>query len=502
LNTKEKKLDLDICKDIKIDIFIPVKIDESQLFIYNSSSEFYNDKCYPYTTDKGTDIILQDRREEYIDNHYSLCEKDCEYINYDNINKKVNCKCFIKIKFPLIDDIKIDPDKFLSNFMNIKETMNLFVMSCYKLLFSEKGIKNNIGSYILIFFIIIEISLTILFVRFGYQKLIKQINKIIKIKREKEKEGTRRNSILNKKVIINKPTNKKTKVNKEKATKKNSLKIKGESYLKKIKKNKIKNSKLVDSKNSIQSKDIFIIEDIVKYNRNISIKTMKQYNDYELNSLNYKKALKIDKRTYLQYYFSLLKTKHLIIFTFYTSTDYNSRIVKISLFIFSFSLYIDINALFFSDSTMHKIYEDQGSFSFIYHLPQIIFSSMISAVIGIIIKNLSLTEKQLLEVKQKNNRILDIFKVKKCLQIKSIFYFILMFLLIILFWFYLSCFCAVYNNTQIPLIKDTLISFGISLLLSLCLNLIPGFFRLPALKAKNKDRKCIYNLGQIIQFLL
>ena len=31
------------------------------------------------------------------------------------------------------------------------------------------------------------------------------------------------------------------------------------------------------------------------------------YNDYELNNLSYKEALKIDKRTYFQYYFSLLK---------------------------------------------------------------------------------------------------------------------------------------------------------------------------------------------------
>ena len=170
---------------------------------------------------------------------------------------------------------------------------------------------------------------------------------------------------------------------KEKKSKKEGLKIKGESYLKKLKDAKKRNSMFIDSKNSIQSKeDILSIEDIVKYKNDINTEIMKKYNDYELNSFNYQKALKIDKRTYLQYYFSLLKTKHLIIFTFYTNTDYNSRIIKISLFVFSFSLYIAVNALFFSDSTMHIIYENQGSLSFIYHLPQIIFSSLISSAIG------------------------------------------------------------------------------------------------------------------------
>ena len=60
------------------------------------------------------------------------------------------------------------------------------------------------------------------------------------------------------------------------------------------------------------------------------------YNDYEINSLSYEKALIIDKRNYFQYYFSLLRSKHLLIFTFYTSNDYNSTINKICLFFFIF----------------------------------------------------------------------------------------------------------------------------------------------------------------------
>ena len=42
-------------------------------------------------------------------------------------------------------------------------------------------------------------------------------------------------------------------------------------------------------------------------------------NDQELNSLNYEHAKLLDKRTYIQYYWSLLKKKQLILFTFYPS---------------------------------------------------------------------------------------------------------------------------------------------------------------------------------------
>ena len=44
-----------------------------------------------------------------------------------------------------------------------------------------------------------------------------------------------------------------------------------------------------------------------KYNK------MTYYNDFELNTMNYNEALEIDKRTYIQYYKSLLMTKHPII---------------------------------------------------------------------------------------------------------------------------------------------------------------------------------------------
>ena len=46
-------------------------------------------------------------------------------------------------------------------------------------------------------------------------------------------------------------------------------------------------------------------------------------NDNELNSLEYEKALKYDKRTLFQYYWSLLKKNQLILFTFLPTNDYN-----------------------------------------------------------------------------------------------------------------------------------------------------------------------------------
>ena len=234
-------------------------------------------------------------------------------------------------------------------------------------------------------------------------------------------------------------------------------------------------------------------------NNSIVDKKYNNYNDYELNNLSYKDALKIDKRNYFQYYFSLLKMKHVIIFTFFTYTDYNSKIIKISLFLFSFTLYFTINALFFTDSTIHKIYEDKGVFNFIYQLPKILYSTAITLVINIIVKYLSLSEKDILRIKEKKQKMKEeIIKLLKNLILKFILFYIIIFLFLILFWYYLSCFCAIYKNTQIHLIKDTAISFGLSLLYPLGINLLPGLFRIPSLKG---SREYIYKISKIIQII-
>ena len=135
-------------------------------------------------------------------------------------------------------------------------------------------------------------------------------------------------------------------------------------------------------------------------------------NDQELNTLEYEKALIYDKRSYFQYYWSLLKKKHLILFTFYPQNDYNLITLKISLFLLGFSLYFTINGFFFSDDSMHKVYVDRGIYNFVYQIPQILYSSIASAIINMILKNLSLSEKNIIELKQEKDETIFLEKSK------------------------------------------------------------------------------------------
>ena len=257
----------------------------------------------------------------------------------------------------------------------------------------------------------------------------------------------------------------------------------------------------VNSNNNIKAKNQNSENNIINYKNENENQNL---NDQEINSLDYEKALVLDKRTYFQYYFSLIKKKHLIIFTFFPSNDYNLMSLKISLFIVSFSLYFSINAFFFNDNTMHKIYEDKGVYNIIYQIPQILYSSVVSSIINILLKSLSLSEKDILKIKQEKdtkNTTQKAKSIEKCIKIKFVIFFVISLILMLFFWYFISCFCAVYTNTQIILFKDTLISFSLSMLYPFAINLIPGFFRIPALRDEKKDMKCLYSFSQIVALI-
>ena len=186
-------------------------------------------------------------------------------------------------------------------------------------------------------------------------------------------------------------------------------------------------------------------------------------NELEINTLSYDLALKMDKRTYLEYYISLVKTQHDLLFPFYK--DYNAPIIKYDLFFINFSIAYTINALFFNDNTIHEIYKDKGSFNLEYQIAQIIYSSLISLLLNTIVKKLALLNDDILEIKREKN-IDDIKEKEKSLfrkiMIKSLLFFVIGFLLLSFFWFYLAIFGEVYKNTQYYLLKDTLISFSLN----------------------------------------
>ena len=349
--------------------------------------------------------------------------------------------------------------------------------------------------------------------------------------KNKNNDSNKKKNIKNKKKSISNPIiNKKIKINENNKTKSlRNLKIKksknsftnnnssspSKNYLinqnnssyKKLKNNLklIKNNIVVyNIVNNFNNNNISKKETIKFKQNNEILKPIKySLNDHELNTLEYNKAVIIDKRSYCQYYCSLLKKKHLILFAFLPVNDYNLQYIKIMLFLLSFSLYFCINGFFFSDETMHQIYINYGLINYLNQIVSIVYSSLIPAVINTILKLLSLSENDILRIKNhKGSKLIKTAKqIENCLKIKYIIFFIICYALLFFFWYFISCFCGVYKNTQIVLITDTFISFGLSLIYPFGLYLLPGIFRISALKSKKKDKKCLYKFSNLVALI-
>ena len=520
INEKELiKLNLSLCKDTKIETSISVEI-EGNIDKYNSSSGYYNDFCYILTSESGTDISLSDRRKEFIDNNLTLCEENCDLIDYDYIYKKAKCSCEIKIHLPLLEDIKFDKEKLKNNFKDINNIANIKFMKCYKIVFTKGNIKSNYGFYILGFIILLFLICLFLFYYKYYQLFFAEMNIILCIFKKdninehintSDKNMNQMNNSDKNFLRFNQILKTENNDNNINSINKNIINIKKKNKRKINYENnnsENKNSKVLTLQDNYfrNKKKLFIPEMDKKEIKNVKNENeFLDYNDSELNSLPYEEALKYDKRTFFQYYISLLKRNHLLLFSFYPNKDYNSRIIKMFLFFFYFSSDFTLNALFFNDETMHNIYKDEGSFGLIYQIPIILYSSLISIIINSLIKFIASTEENIIEIKEEkrkthkkifNKRIKRLYKI---LKIKFILFFVVTGLILLLFWYYITCFCGVYRNTQAHLIKDSFLSFLMSLIYPFAIFLFPGIFRIFALKDGKKSKKLLYKFSQFLE---
>ena len=446
--------------------------------IYDPTSDYYNDICYTYTTDSKTDIILFDRQNEF-NNKYYLCPKNCTYNGYNFTNKNVICLCEINEGITLIS--QFNEEELIFKFSNSKSLTNFNVLKCFKLLFSKNGILINIGFYIILLIILLYIISVIYFYFKEYKFICEQINNILETKiiyalEINSKDDIKCDNKNNLSEIISTS-------NKDSNSKK---------YLDKINIDMKDDSEFSVNNNILNTKD-------KNQTHKLKKRKINKYFDAEINTIPFKEALDNDKRTFFQYYISLIKTNHILIFLFSKNKDYNSFTIKICLFFFYLALYLTVNTFFFNDSILHIIYIEKGNFNIKSILPQIIYSIIISSIIISIIKYASLTQRNILEIKREksiHNLNIKVTIELKYINLKFIFFFIYSFIFLLFFWYYLSCFCAVYKNTQIYLIETTLISYIISLIYPFIIYLFPGIFRISAF---NNPGKCLYKISQVFQ---
>ena len=558
--TNPQKLNLSICLNTKMEIKyqLPINLSESEeSYLRSFSNKTIEDNCLPAQSSSGADLTSSDRKKEYIERSIDLCQKNCFISGYDIETKYVKCDCLTLennldiyfLKESCNKDEKNDKtnlyDEALALYNKYKEDItNLHKFNIiYSVLSCSKNIKlinlnNNIGFYVIGIIIIFNIILCFLFFKRDFNELNQKISDIIFAKKNinllNDKVNTNNNKKQNNRKCNNNMNNnitqkdnsikdnfisKKRTKNKSKTSKKFIKYKNNDSNVLNLNNNKANQIiiSLNDNNNKIRKK---IKSKTKKYNKINNTTTTVDLNEKEklikkisnimkltedeLHDLDYDGAIKYDKRTYFQISWSLMKTKNPIIFTFFYNNDYNSKFLKICVFLLAFTICYNLCVFFYDQDKLYEIKLNNNKY--IYDPNDTIYSSLISAAINKIFKFLAFSNDNILKIKnskfKKKNLDEKEKKLKKILNIKFILFFILSFIYLIFCWYSLTSFGIIYSNTQKYSMYDGIISFTINVLPSFLVYFIPGFFRKLALSNPKKKKICLYKFSKIVLFIL
>ena len=205
------------------------------------------------------------------------------------------------------------------------------------------------------------------------------------------------------------------------------------------------------------------------------------YTDEELQEMEFAEALYNDNRSFIRIYWSYLIEKHIIINNLFTDSYLNLRVIKLSLLFFDLMISFFLNSFFYTDDYISESYHNDGVLDFVSSLPKAIYSFLVTIIISNLLKILSNNKKNLKAIlKEKLNKMEFLKRMEsalKQLKIKLIIYFISLFILGILFLYYVTAFCAVYQNSQYYWIYGCLESFFLDMVIPFIICIFLSCFR-------------------------
>ena len=166
---KEKKmLNLSLCESSNIKTIYTIKKDKQEevdlissfknnnIDILDLNDPFFNDVCLPYS-DSENDLTLNDRIKDIYKN-YTFCEKNCQLVEIKYEEYKAICDCTIK------QDMNVKDLNFnFSNIQTEKKNNNFKIIKCHNAFTSIKDNLGNIGFWIFLGLMILNIILLIIY---------------------------------------------------------------------------------------------------------------------------------------------------------------------------------------------------------------------------------------------------------------------------------------------------------------------------------------------------
>ena len=411
--------------------------------VFSPESNFYNDICTPFTNEFGYDVLLDQRRTDYFKEALNICKEGCSFVGYNVTSNAYSCSCPIGSSN---SEKEIVTNELPKDFYKTHTLSNIKVFKCASQVFSAEGQKKNFGSYTLLACLSSFTGVMVFYFLKGSKLLSALIDKFI-----------------GKNIPSNPP-------------KKENENENENQYEEEINNNEEPPS--IERQQNVQEAHA---DDL--------------YNDVTLDNADFDEIINKDDRSYLKLYWSLLKRKQFFIFTFYTYDDLNLRVVKIALFILFISFYFAYTALFFNDSIMRNIYEYKGNTDAAVHVPNIIFSSLCCLVMNILVNVVGLSQRDMLQIKKDEN-LKD--KIMKKIKIKTIILFAVSAALILLFWYYVAAFCAIFKNSQGHYFTNVLVAFIVCNVWPCVTSLIAPVLRRYSIKNK---KPWVYKVSKIVAYI-
>ena len=561
-----KRLNLSICQNINL--YVPVDLSQDPNVYhnivdqgydpFNINDKFYREICTQYSSENGTDVIL-DAREEY---YYSpivnetSCQGNCHYSSYSLDTKYLICECDVNDDGIVTLDVKHFNEKNVAySFYSSLKLSNYKVVICYNLVFNFKVFCHNYGSIISTVFLGAYVVSMILYALRTINPLRVEISRFLfetgevdnPLTLDTQKINLQRDSSKRKTTAKSKKANKNNNNDKSLPPKRSNTNSQKNSRNNKnskdslinessdLKGSKTKSIRIAPNHNDIvinnkYSSNIWLNKQdksgfsLISKHKKIDSKEKKDKNDkkeknedkkkeeeildpdlldnYEFNNLEYEQACEYDRRSFCRTYISVLMREELVLFTFFSCKDYNLFYVKLARFFILACTSMTFNALFFFHKTMYKKRDIEENWDFWQKLPQLLFVLVANHIIEVYLCYLSMTDSVIYEIKslsKKPNNSKNIIDLIDCMKTKLIIFFISTFILFLGFWYFISAFCAVYQNTQKIFIRDSALSFATSLLDPFLIYGLTMILRRISLSVCCRKRAgCLYKISDII----
>ena len=530
-----EELDISVCGEIpiqyplsnKIDLSLGETLDEWGYDIFDPNDDFYNNFCTPFYTKDGKDVAMVDRRASFF-NNFTFCSEGCEYSKMNFKTAMVECKCDTSA-LSVANNTQIKENKPTADFKTMKVSYNnLIVIRCYNLVFNWPYMKQNIGDWIMLAYIVFQIPGILNFIIVGLRPVYAYLNRF-------STQKTLGNDV---EVLANPPKHRhhphqttgdnESVVDEEDlqdtTTKNRNHQMEEESTTKKLPLYDVdgnRNNYLYGSKQVVERRrEVNVAKK--PHRRTVKLEgdyleksdsdgceveeeeeEVEEINEFENNELDdmiYEDAVQYDKRQFTKVFSRNILQKMFFTGPFMSIHAIEPFFVRLLTFFLLLALYYTLNALFFSEAYITNTFasEENNKVKFFikHELPMCILAAFIGTIVTALIMVFAFSRRRFMTVieeeKDHENFLKRTRKVMRCLKIRLVIFVVLDVILMLVFWYYVSAFGAVYQKSQIPLLIGMVITVVFVLIFQIIYALIVTLMRYIGLKCKCL---CLYTLS-------